>query len=233
MGEYIPNYGAALSKKYKGDSYKDIKGLHIKSLFRMVVLGPSFSGKNNLVFYMLQNSPDTFSHLHIIARNSDQELYNYLRDKLAGFITFHDPDHIPSVDTIRKTKENAPELVLIDDYSNDANLQKNVFSHYYTRGRHFKLSTIFLSHSWFKGTDKMIRTNCEYVAVLRANSKRDLLLILKDFNIDISEANFYEAYRRATAQKGQCLFIDSVNSQIRYNFNVLVDTKTLETKKIN
>lgn len=229
----VPNYGASLSKEYKSADYKDIEELGIKSLFRMVVLGPSYSGKNNLCMHILKNSPHVYSHLHIICRNKDQELYHYLADKLAGFITFYEGDDVPRVDQIRKSRDTSSlELVLVDDYSNDALLQKHVFSHYFTRGRHFKLSTIFLSHSWFKGTDKMIRSNTEYVAILRANSKRDLKLILSDFNIPITEDNFYEAYRRSTSQKGQCLFIDSVNSQIRRNFTEIFDPKTLETRKI-
>lgn len=224
----IPNYGAGLPSKYKGAAVRDIQALNIKSLFRMVILGPSFSGKNNLVMYILKQSPNVFSHLHVIARNPDQELYSYLKDQLAGFVSFYDAENIPRVDHIRKSKDpNAIELVIIDDYSNDENLQKKVFSHYFTRGRHFRLSTIFLSHSWFKGTNKMIRSNSEYVAILKANSKRDLQLILKDFNIPISEEKFYEAYRRATSSKGQMLFCDSVHSQIRYNFNQVIEPSML------
>ncbi|GMF64755.1 unnamed protein product [Phytophthora lilii] len=108
----------------------------------------------------------------------------YLRDKLDGFITFADPDTPPSVDQVRHTpiSSNKAELVIIDDSSNDRLLQKNIFSHYFTRGRHFKLSTIFLSHSYF-ATDNMIRLDSGYVAILKANSKRDLQLVVKDFNI--------------------------------------------------
>ncbi|DAZ99643.1 TPA: hypothetical protein N0F65_001880 [Lagenidium giganteum] len=94
----------------------------------MIILGPSFSGKNNLVFYILKNSPNVFSRLHIIARNPNQELYNYI-----------------NVDNIRKNKDDPIELVIFYDYSNDQVLQNALFSRYFTRGRHFKLSTIFLS----------------------------------------------------------------------------------------
>ncbi|GMF37298.1 unnamed protein product [Phytophthora lilii] len=180
----IPGFGASLPKTFKSPSMKDIPDLNIKSLFRMIVLGPSFSGKNNLCMFILKHSPHVFAYLTIIARNPHQELYEYLCDKLDGFITFADPDSLPSVDQVRQTpmSSDKPELVIIDDYSNDKLLQKNLFSHYYTRGRHFKISTIFLSHSYF-ATDKMIILNAEYVAILKANSKRDLVMVVKDFNI--------------------------------------------------
>lgn len=217
----IPDFGAGLPKKFKSASMKDIPELDIKSLFRMIVLGPSYSGKNNLCMFILKHSPHVFAHLTIIARNPQQELYEYLRDKLEGFITFADPSSPPSVDQVRVTpmSSNKPELVIIDDYSNDKLLQKNIFSHYMTRGRHFKISTIFLSHSYF-ATDKMIRLNSEYVAILKANSKRDLVMVVKDFNIEgVDERSIVHYYNKATERKGQMLLVDSVKGQLRYNFD--------------
>ncbi|GMF45574.1 unnamed protein product [Phytophthora fragariaefolia] len=217
----IPDFGASLPKKFKSASMGDIPALDTKSLFRMVVLGPSFTGKNNLCMFILKHSPHVFAHLTIIARNPHQELCEYLCDKLDGFITFADPDAPPSVDQVRHTpiSSNKPELIIIDDYSNDKLLQKNLFSHYYTRGRHFKLSTIFLSHSYF-AIDKMIRLNSEYVAILKANSNRDLQMVVKDFNIKgVDERSIVYYYNKATERKGQMLFIDSAKGQIRYNFD--------------
>ncbi|GMF15001.1 unnamed protein product [Phytophthora lilii] len=208
----------------------DIPALDMKALFRMVVLGPSFSGKNNLCMFILKQSPHAFAHLTIIARNPHQELYEYLWDKLKGFITFADTDSPPRVDKVRQTpmSSNKPELVIIDDYSNDKLLQKNILSHYYSRDRHFKLSTIFLSHSYF-ATDKMIRLNSKYVAILKANSKRDLQMVVKDFNIKgVDERSIVYYYNKATERKGQILFMDSVKGQIRYNFDKPINTNDYE-----
>jgi hypothetical protein len=215
----IPDYGAALPAKFRTASTGDIKQLGIKKLFRMLILGPSFSGKNNLCMYILKNAPNAFTHLHIIARNPDQELYRYLQEKLAGFITVHEADAPPHVDQIRKTKGDGVELCIIDDYSNDKLLMEKVFSHYFTRGRHLKLSTIYLVHSYF-ACPKMIRLNAEYVAILKANSKRDLKMVFKDFNIPgTTENGLIRAYEQATASKGQMLFIDSVKGEMRFNFD--------------
>ncbi|GMF66352.1 unnamed protein product [Phytophthora lilii] len=117
----IPDFGASIPKKIKSASMGDIPALDMKALYRMVVLGPSFSGKNNLCMFILKHSPHIFAHLTIIARNPHQELYEYLREKLEGFITFADPDSPPKVDQVRHTplSSNKPELVIIDDYSND------------------------------------------------------------------------------------------------------------------
>jgi hypothetical protein len=223
----IPDYGAALPAKFHTASAGDIKGLGIKKLFRMVVLGPSFSGKNNLCVHILKNSPHAFAHLHIVARNPDQELYRYLQEKLAGFITVHEADAPPHVDQIRKTKGDGIELVIIDDYSSDKLLMEKVFSHYFIRGRHLRLSTICLIHSYF-ACPKMIRLNSELVAILKANSRRDIKMVSTDFNITgMSEDRMMRAYEKATAARGQCLLIDSVRNEIRYNFDTVNDPESL------
>jgi hypothetical protein len=213
----VIDYGAGLPKEFKGKSYGTNEKLDIQKLFRMIILAPSFGGKTNLAYHILKESPHVYSHLHLIARNPDQELYNYIKEKLQGFCTVHDPDAPPSVDAIKEIP-NSLQLVVIDDFSNDKKLQKELFSHYFTRGRHKGLSTIFLSHSYFS-TDKMIRLNSEYVAILKANSKRDLQMILRDFNLPgITEEDIFRAYQTATKNKGQCLLIDTVKQHMRMNF---------------
>ena len=223
-GQLIPNYDTEIPKKFRSKALGDIPGLGIKKLFRMLILGPSYSGKTNLVMHILKHSPNVFSHLHIIARNPDQPLYDFLREKLEDFITIYDSP--PSVDSIRVTPINSKkvELVIIDDYSNDKLLMKNQFSHYFTRGRHHFLSTIFISHSYF-GTEKIIRLNSEYIAILKANSKRDLKLVVSDFNIPgLNETGIVKYYNQAISRgKGQFLFIDSVKSQLRYNFDKVIE----------
>ncbi|EEY68551.1 uncharacterized protein PITG_05035 [Phytophthora infestans T30-4] len=78
----IPDFGASIPNFFKSASMGDIPALDMKALFRMVVLGPSFSGKNNLCMFILKHSP------------------HYLREKLEGFITFADPDSPSKVDQV-------------------------------------------------------------------------------------------------------------------------------------
>lgn len=219
MSDKIANWGSALPKEYKTESLGTIKELGINKLFRGIILAPSNAGKTNLVFHIVKSSPNVFSHLHIIARNPDQELYNYMRDKLEGFCTIHDPNNPPSVDAIQKDKAGGVQLVIIDDYSSDKGLQKNLFSHYFIRGRHKRISTLFLTHSYF-ATDKLIRLNSEYLMILKANSKRDLQMVIKDFPIEnMTLDQLMVAYNQATRNKGQFLMIDNVDSVLRYNFS--------------
>lgn len=221
----IHNYGAALPKKFQSKSHGANPNLNINNLFRMIILSPSNGGKTNLAMHILKESPNIYTHLHLIARNPDQPIYDFLKDKLEGHITVYDPDTPPSVDQIKAN--GSLQLVIIDDYSNDKKLQKELFSHYFTRGRHKLLSTIFLSHSYF-ATDKMIRLNAEYMMILKANSKRDMRMIMSDFTIPgLTIEKLMRAYQIATKDKGQGLLIDSVNAEMRYNFQKKIDISEL------
>jgi hypothetical protein len=92
------------------------------------------------------------------------------------------------------------------------------FSHFFIRGRHKRLSTIFLTHGWF-WTDKLIRLNSEYLWILKANSRRDLKMVISDFSIPgLTLEKLIRAYTEATREKGQSLMIDNVKSALRFNF---------------
>ncbi|RAW24850.1 hypothetical protein PC110_g18728 [Phytophthora cactorum] len=74
----------------------------------------------------------------------------------------------------------------------------------------------------------MIRLNSEYVAILKANSKRDLQMVVKDFNIKgVDDRSIVYYYNKATERKGQMLLIDSVKGEIRYNFDKPIKAEDL------
>ena len=83
----IPDFGGMLPKEFKKKSFGVNDMLGIQKCFRMILLSPSISGESNLAFHILKESPHVYSHLHDIARNPDQELYDYIKEKFQGFVT--------------------------------------------------------------------------------------------------------------------------------------------------
>jgi len=72
----------------------------------------------------------------------------------------------------------------------------------------------------------MIRLNSEYVFILKANSKRDLQMVLKDFPLkNCDEKMIFKAYEDATKDKGQMLMIDNVKNELKKNFDGIVYNK--------
>lgn len=186
---------------------------------RTIILAPSNAGKNNLVYEYIKRSPNIYHQLHVIARNPDQPCYDMLQDKLGGHITIHDPDNVPRVDDECFDDPSIKKLVIIDDYSNDTKLQKDVFSHYFTRGRHKGLTTIYLCHAYHKGAEKMIRLNSDYLLILKTNSKQDLKMILKDFLLnDMDDDKLLNHYEQCTQKKGDFMMVDKLHGKVRYNF---------------
>ncbi|RAW35768.1 hypothetical protein PC110_g7963 [Phytophthora cactorum] len=206
-----------------------IKDLAIPALYRMIMLAPSGSGKTNMAFHIIKSSPNVYAYLHVICRNPNQPLYDYLRDKLDGFVSFYDPDTAPTVDQIRRTPlaSGKPELVIFDDITTDKHVLERLVSTFYIRCRHYKLSSILLAHSFF-ALPKMIRLNSELCVILKANSKRDLQVILKDYNLPgISQEMIFRAYNKCTSHIGQALVIDGVKGQMRWNFDKILDPRDL------
>ena len=217
MNNNIRNHYELIGGEYKDAKNTFNKKTDMNTLFRGIFLGPTNSGKNNLIIEFLKRSPHIYNEIHIICRNRDQPFYNYLADKLEDFIHFYGIGDIPTVDDFED--DGTLKLVIIDDFSNDTKLQKDIFSHYFIRGRHKKLSIIMTTHAYHLGTNKVIRLNSDYVMILKANSKRDLKMILQDFNIpNVDEKQFYEMYKFCTASKGDFLMIDNVKSEIKHNF---------------
>ncbi|GMF16858.1 unnamed protein product [Phytophthora lilii] len=86
------------------------------------------------------------------------------------------------------------------------------------------IKSYYIPISQLLATDKMIRLNAEYVSILKANSKRDLVMVVKDFNIrGVDERSIVYYYNKATERNGQMLFVDSVKGQLRYNFDKPID----------
>jgi len=224
-GGLISNHMEALPKQYKNASHGINKQTGLPKLFRGIVLGPSGSGKTNLIFDLTKRSPNVYTHLHLIVRNPDQPLYQYLKDKLEGFCTIYGEDNIPSVDQIKK---NGLQLVIIDDYSNDQRLCQAMFVPYFIRGRHHGLSTVFLAHAFHAGCPKMIRLNSEILMILRSPSRADLRTVLRDLPISgLTDEMLWDFYSETTKSKGQMLLINQVSQQVKFNWSKVLYDGTL------
>lgn len=222
MSDKILNWGAALPKEYRSKNSGFNSQTNLPNLFRGILLGASGAGKSNLLFDFIKRSPDVYTHLHLIARQPDQPLYQYLKDKLKSFITVYNEETVPSVDDI---KPNGLQLVVFDDWSNDQKWCEKHVTPFYIRGRHRGLTTLFLAHAFYAGCPKMVRLNNEVLMILKVPSKRDLKMVLKDMPIGgIGDEELWRLYSRATSNRGQMLMLNTLDQTIRFNWKqVLYD----------
>lgn len=189
---------------------QDNPNVHLHNLtilpFRMVVVAPSGSGKTNFILNMLQKfsqGKGTFNTITIITKNKQEPLYEWLEDKTKKTVKILEGiENIPSLDKFNKEDQH---IVIFDDLVLEKDQKK--MNEFYIRGRKKGISVCYLSQSFFK-IPKVIRTNCNYFVILKLSGKRDLNLILSEFELGVSKDELIDMYEYATNEKFNVLLID-------------------------
>jgi len=219
----------------------DLHGIKIP--FRMIVVAPSGSGKTNFVVNLIglfskkrekpkkrktkrekmleemgiivDDDQGTFKTIHIITRNKDEPLYNFLESLSRDIIITEGLETIPDLDEFDK-REN--HLVVFDDLVLEKDLRP--IAEYYIRARKLNVSVIFLSQTYY-GIPKTIRTNSNYIVILRLSGLRDTNLILSEYVLGVSKETLLDMYNYATSQPMDAFIIDMTEGpekRFRRNF---------------
>lgn len=210
-------------------SSQDNPNVHLHGLdklpFRMVVVAPSGSGKTNFIMNLLQkfsSACGTFNTITVITRNKDEPLYNYLEEKTKKQVKILEGvQNIPKLDSFNKDDQH---IVIFDDLVLEKDQTK--MNEFYIRGRKRGISMVYLSQSFFK-IPKVIRTNCNYFVILKLSGKRDLNLIMSEFELGITKKDLLRMYEYATKEKFSVLLIDveaPKEERFRKNFLEYLDT---------
>jgi DNA helicase HerA-like ATPase len=210
-------------------SSQDNPNVHLHMLdklpFRMVVVAPSGSGKTNFIMNLLQkfsSGKGTFNTITVITRNKDEPLYNYLEEKTKKQVKILEGvQNIPKLDSFNKDDQH---IVIFDDLVLEKDQTK--MNEFYIRGRKRGISMVYLSQSFFK-IPKVIRTNCNYFVILKLSGKRDLNLIMSEFELGITKKDLLRMYEFATKEKFSVLLIDveaPKEERFRKNFLEFLDT---------
>lgn len=184
--------------------------------FRMLVVGNSGSMKTNWVLNLLSVMSDTFDHILLCTKNSDEPLYNFVKSKIgpSQLTVAEGVDDIPALEELAPGKQY---LAIFDDLCLEKNQSR--ISEYFIRGRKVsgRVSVIYISQSYFR-IPKTVRINANYIVLKKLSSTRDLNLILTDYNLGISRRALNELYLEITRVPEDALLIDVNKQQIRQNF---------------
>ena len=205
-------------------STQDNPNVHLHMLdklpFRMVTTSPSGGGKTNFIMNLLHKfsaGKGTFNTITIITRDKSEPLYEYLEDKTKKQVKILEGvQNIPKLDSFNKDDQH---LVIFDDLVLEKDQSK--ISEFYIRGRKRGVSIIYLSQSFFK-IPKVIRSNCNYFVILKLSGKRDLNLIMSEFELGITKNDLLRMYEFATKEKFSVLLIDvEAPKEFRFRKNFL------------
>jgi hypothetical protein len=224
----IENMYLRMPKKYQQKSYNPHFNVHGLSLpLRGLVAAPSGSGKTNLVMNILSVFDGTFKTIHIITRNADEPLYNWVRDAAPDIVIREGLQNTPKLDDFDK-KEN--HLVIWDDLVLEGKVGLKNVQEMYIRARKLNVSCIFISQSYYE-TPKMIRINCSWIALLKLGNTNEVAMIMRNHGLGVTKQKLLAIYEHATAEKLQPLLIDLAASvetgKFRKGFATIDDIDSL------
>ena len=212
-----------MPKKYLLKSHNPNYKIHgINVPFRMLIIGGSGAGKTQTLLNLIHNMSGTFQNIHIITKNKDEPLYNFIVDKLGdkGLSIYEGIANAPDLDKFDKEEQS---LVVFDDLVLERN--QSVIENYFIRCRKLNASVVYLSQSYY-AVPTMIRRNLTYLIIKRLQTLKDLFNILREYSLGIDKAQLKKLYEASTETKQDFLLVDLESDpadRFRKNFDEVWD----------
>ena len=186
--------------------------------FRMVIVGPSGSGKTSLVAELLRRMPNTWSELHIVTKDKQEPIYQYLKEvDTDGRVFFYEGEDTVPLEALGPF-DGRHKLVVIDDRVLDDH--QKVFSEYFIRCRKLGVSVAYLSQTYYD-IPKTIRQNCTHVLLKRLHAQNDLTAMARELGAGLTKAQMLHMMHTATADPNDFFLVDNVDPAKRYRKNFL------------
>lgn len=193
-----------LTPKYHNPHFKK----HNMSLpFRLLIAAPSGSGKTSNFLDLINIFDNTFQDIFLCVKNSDEPLYNYLKQTLSSNQLHVYDNSFPDISEL----DNAglgQSLICFDDFVLDKNQSHMI--EYFIRARKIGngMSCVYISQSYYD-VPKAIRINCNYIILKKLSGNRDLKAILKQYVLGVNISTLEQKYMNALkGDKGNFFMID-------------------------
>ena len=213
------DYYKVMPRKFLLQSHNpNFKDHKLNLPFRMLIIGGSGAGKTQTLMNLIRVMNGTFNNIHIITKNKDEPLYNYLESKVdTGLSITEGIDSAPNLDEFDKKEQS---LIVMDDLVLEKN-QKQL-EQYFIRARKLNCSLVYLSQSYF-GVPKMIRMNLNYLIIKRLNTLQDLFRMLREYSLRVSKEALVDLYQHSIQDNKQDFLLVDLDSEPkdRFRFNFL------------
>jgi hypothetical protein len=135
--------------------------------------------------------------------------------------SYDDQDKLRDVDEYPDDKNY---IIVFDDIMNTKNQNKLV--DYFSRGRHKKLSVVYLTQSYFR-TPKTIRDNLNVYSFHGRPALSDMALIYRTLAIGMPKEEFYKIWNETIKHKFDFLYIDTFDDKHPFKKNFFEPIKML------
>ena len=219
------DYYKVMPKKFllktHNPNYKEHK---LNLPFRMLIVGGSGAGKTQTLMNLIRIMNGTFNNIHIITKNKEEPLYDYLESKVDTGLTITEGiNSAPDLDEFDKKEQ---PLIVMDDLVLEKN-QKQL-EQYFIRARKLNCSLVYLSQSYF-GVPKMIRMNLNYLIIKRLNTLQDLFRMMREYSLGVSKDVLVDLYQHSIQDNKQDFLLVDLDSEpkdrFRFNFLDVYDLK--------
>ena len=196
-------------------TFKQLYDFMPNKCFRLLITGPSSSGKSNLLLDMIYRLL-YFDKIFLYAKNLQQNKYQHLLNtfdsisKETGYPVIEaSNENIIPLDEI---SDDGQKIVIFDDYLNTGSKNDSEIRNYFTNSRNKNCSCIYISQSFYN-TDKTIRLNSTHHCIFEFPSNNEQSMICRELAINKND------YLKATADPFSFLYIDKPRKFVTKNFN--------------
>ncbi len=220
------NYYLNMDKKFRRTYHNpNINLHHLQIPFRALLIGGSGSGKTTTLLNIIKAFNGTFSRLVICCKSKYEPLYEMLESSIPGHLIkfYENYENIPTPDSLKEELNlNGDEQILIvfDDLNNEKNQNKIIEYYKLGRKKYGGISSIYLAQNYYS-IPKFIRTNSQLIMFKKLSSLKDLRLILREYQLDITIDDLMRLYKYAndSMENWFMIDIDNNNEELRYRKN--------------
>ena len=207
--------------------------------FRMLIIGPSDSGKTNTLLHLINNF-HPIDKIYLYAKDTDEKKYQYLiiKREQAGIKSLNDlhafieysNDMNDVLDDINNYNKNRDKKVLIifDDMIADIMRSKKfkaIVKELFIRCRKFNISIVFITQSYFR-TPKDARLNSTHYILMKIGNKKELKSIAEENSGHLDFKDFLKIYNYCTKEPYSFMLVDTrptARVTFKKNFNELIN----------
>ena len=182
-------------------------------VFRMLICGPSNSGKTNILLHMLCELLE-FDKIYLFSKNLHQNKYQSLLQDFAkrinpkvGYEVIE--DYGDEIIPLEELPVDNQKIVVFDDLVCESN--QNSIINYFINGRHRNCCVIYLTQIFYK-VPKNIRNNCSHFCIFRF-LPRENKRIADEIGVD------HDTLDRATDKKYSFFYYDKPRKLMKNNFD--------------
>jgi hypothetical protein len=216
----LTNWYEHIPKKYVKDYHNPHFDVHhIQIPIRMIICGRTGSAKTQTVMNLIKVMADTFEKIYIITKNSDEPIYNWLKDKYHDSKEIEVREGVENLPEIDKLDKDVQSLLIMDDLVGEKN--QKPMEQYFLRGRKKNCSMIYITQSYY-AVPKMIRNNMSYLIIKQVANMKNLTMIARECSLGLDKKQLTDIYKHATEKIHDFLLIDlegDPKHRFRKNFN--------------